>query len=106
MLLHFSLEPFLIDTDWLKLLVEICKNTALLEKFFSHVEKLVWTFHFNLNEAIVWNVGKIVALCSLFKLNERREESVLEDIDLREYFSLFLLIYNMGTYDKWFRITS
>lgn len=40
--------------------------------------------------------------CTLFtfKLNERREESVLEDIDLRKYFSLYLLIYNRGTYAK------
>ena len=37
---------------------------------------------------------------------ERREESVLEDINLREYFSLYLFIYSMETYALWFRITS
>ena len=30
--------------------------------------------------------GNCIALCSLFELNERREEIVLENINLREYY--------------------
>ena len=33
--------------------VKICKNSALLQRF-----KMIWTFHFNLNDAIVWKGGK------------------------------------------------
>ena len=33
--------------------VKICKNSALLQRF-----KMIWTFHFNLNDAIVWKGDK------------------------------------------------
>ena len=36
---------------------------------------MIWTFHFNLNEAIVRKGGKSLVRCSPLKLNERREES-------------------------------
>ena len=40
--------------------------------------------------------AKSLAPRSLFKLNEIREEGVLESIDRREYFSLYLRIYSMS----------
>ena len=36
---------------------------------------MIWTFHFNLNEAIVRKGGKSLVRCSPLKLNERCEES-------------------------------
>ena len=39
-----------------------------------------------------WHVDRF------YGLNERRKESVLQNIDLREYFSLYSLIYIMETY--------
>ena len=36
---------------------------------------MIWTFHFNLNEAIVRKGGKSLVRCSPLKLNERHEES-------------------------------
>ena len=41
--------------------------------------------------------------CSLYKLNERGEESCSKNTDLREYFLLYLLIYSMETYAKGLR---
>ena len=35
---------------------------------------MIWTFHFNLNEAIVRKGGKSLVRCSPLKLNERCEE--------------------------------
>ena len=59
---------------------------------------MIWTFHLNLNEEIDEKAANLFVHCSL--LIERREESVLENIDLREYFSFYLLIYSMETYAK------
>ena len=33
--------------------IETCKNTLLLQRFFFSCFLMIWTFHFNLNEAVV-----------------------------------------------------
>ena len=50
---------------------------------------MIWTFHFNLNEAIVRKGGKSLVRCSPLKLNERAKKAAGEHQFSRVFLALF-----------------